>query len=151
MYTNPPPSHLKYCTSINMVVSATPFSSENLFQAPNKWTPRHLQRLNIEEHHHLPASAIVEDANLPKDDNPCMLTLHASFPTIVTCQYLRPSLMNLPNQPDTKSTNLTQQMRDDSFRVGFGSRVLRIWISTSDGAYLYWRGSMAHFDSKNAL
>ncbi|ODM21654.1 hypothetical protein SI65_02498 [Aspergillus cristatus] len=61
------------------MVSATPFSSENAFQAPNKWTPRHLQGLNIEEHHHLPASAIIEDAYLPEDDDPLFVTLAGDF------------------------------------------------------------------------
>lgn len=74
----PTPSHFKSYASFNMV-SATPFSSENAFQAPNKWTPRHLQGLNIEEHHHLPASAIIEDAYLPEDDDPLFVTLAGDF------------------------------------------------------------------------
>lgn len=51
-------------------MASTPFDITKLLQAPKKWTPRHLQGLNIQEHHHLPAAAIVGDA-LPADNGPC--------------------------------------------------------------------------------
>lgn len=105
----PPPSSLKYCTSINLTVSATSFSSENHFQAPNKRTPRQLQGLNIEKRH-LPASAIVKNANLPRVDGPCMLTPCASFPAILICyQYSRPWLTN---KTDAKSLRISRILID---------------------------------------
>ena len=53
------------------MASTTPFDITKLLQAPKKWTPGHLEGLNIQEHHRLPAAAIVGDARLPANNDPC--------------------------------------------------------------------------------
>ena len=43
-----------------------------LFRKPKSWTSQHLEGLNVREQHHQPASAVVENAHLPGDDEPCV-------------------------------------------------------------------------------
>ena len=90
------------------------FTSENLFQAPERWTATHLQGLNVQEHHRLPAATIIGDRHLPNDDDPRMPTpcLNASCPTnylsvfmALSCDFAGPTrkeLLTDPNYPGNK-------------------------------------------------